>query len=93
VSEHIGEEIEQWTRRERRNKGAKRQPNRWQAIETLYVKFDERHSHDAQGVGGTQGQTTRCRAKTREVKLGCVFTQTYATAKGIPCATALRRVS
>jgi len=95
VSEHIGEEIEQWTRRERRKQRREEAAETGgRPIETLYVKFD--------GTGipmtpkelvGRRGKQPDGRAKTREVKLGCVFTQTLCDGEGHPCATALRRVS
>jgi len=86
VAEEIGEAVEQWTRRER---GVQRrsadEPSEGPPIETFYAEFD--------GTGipmvpkelvGRKGKQPDGRAKTREVKLGCVFTQTTWDDEGRP---------
>lgn len=86
VAEKIGEEVEQWTRRERQaQRHADAQPGEGPPLETFYVEFD--------GTGipmvskelvGRKGKQPDGRAKTREVKLGCVFTQTAWDKEGRP---------
>jgi len=87
VSEHVGAQMEQWQARER-------MALRWteppppeapKTIETMYIEYD--------GTGvpmvkketkGRRGKQKDGSAKTREAKLGCVFTQTGFDDKGRP---------
>jgi hypothetical protein len=86
VAERIGEEVEQWTQRERREQrrddaaGAEGPP-----IPTLYVEFDGTGvpmTHKE--VAGRKGKQPDGSAKTREAKLGAVFTQTHVDSEGKP---------
>jgi len=79
VSERIGAETEQWHERERRELRFTEPPppETPKTIETLYVEFDGTGvpmvPHE---VAGRKGKQADGSAKTREAKLGCVFTQT-----------------
>jgi hypothetical protein len=75
VAEHVGEQVDQWMARE--NRIASEQPQHGIAIPILYVSLDGtgvpvRKSE----VEGRRGKGDDGKAKTREVKSGCVFTQT-----------------
>ena len=84
VSERLGEQIENMAVAERqRVLSARLLP--FESVATLYVAID--------GTGvpmvpreteGRTGKNAPARAKTREVKLGCVFTQTTVDDKGHP---------
>ena len=87
VSEHIGEHMEQWQARERMalRWAEPPPPETPKTIETLYIEYD--------GTGvpmvkketkGRKGKQKDGSAKTREAKLGCVFTQTTFDKKGRP---------
>ena len=86
VSETIGEEIEQWGQCERR---AQRRPDapdpEGTPIETLYAEFDGTGvPMVAAQLVGRKGKQPDGTAKTREAKLGCVFTQTGKDVAGRP---------
>jgi hypothetical protein len=86
VAERIGEEMENWSKRERQEILSRQetlQPQK--TIPILYVCYD--------GTGvpmtkaelyGRKGKQADGSARTREVKLGCVFTQTTTDTKGFP---------
>lgn len=83
VAESTGGVVENWMARE--GSKARFVPPDGEKIETLYVSFD--------GTGvpmrraeleQTRGKGPDGKAKTREVKLGCVFTQTGLDHKGRP---------
>ena len=86
VAEKVGEEIEEWAVEERRQLIARAElPEIGPPIDTLYVCFD--------GTGvpmipsarrGRKGKQPDGSARTREVKLGCVFTQTAVDEDGRP---------
>ena len=86
VAETIGEQMEQWSTRERKELCIQDPPVRPEkTIPVLYVCYD--------GTGvpmtkteleGRKGKQPDGSAKTREVKLGCVFTQTATDAEGFP---------
>jgi len=87
VSEHIGEQMETWQERERMALlwAEPPPPETPKTIETLYIEYD--------GTGvpmvkketkGRKGKQKDGSAKTREAKLGCVFTQTTFDKKGRP---------
>ena len=86
VAEKVGEEIEEWTAEERRQLTARAElPEIGPPIDTLYVCFD--------GTGvpmipsarrGRKGKQPDGSARTREAKLGCVFTQTTVDKNGRP---------
>ena len=86
VAERIGEEIEQWTQRERREQ---RREETAEAdgppIETFYVEFDGTGVPMTQKeLAGRRGKQADGSAKTREAKLGCIFTQTDVDKEGRP---------
>ncbi|GBE02711.1 hypothetical protein BMS3Bbin06_00445 [bacterium BMS3Bbin06] len=86
VAERIGEDMEQWSKRQRQDILRQEEPVRkGEDISIIYVCTD--------GTGvpmtktelqGRKGKHTDGSAKTREVKLGCVFTQTSTDSKGFP---------
>jgi hypothetical protein len=85
VAEGIGEELELLGRRERQRAIAEQKVVPLKSIAKLYVSFD--------GTGvpvikreteGRRGKSATGEAHTREVKLGCVFTQTVVAEKGHP---------
>lgn len=96
VAEAIGEDIERWGQRERQAlqrqepaglpvRSGQTGPGSPKTIETLYIEYD--------GTGvpmvpweltGRKGKQEDGSAKTREAKLGCVFTQTGFDEKGRP---------
>lgn len=85
VAEGIGAELEVLGRRERQQAIAERNVIPLKSIAKLYVSFD--------GTGvpvikretaGRRGKSATGEAHTREVKLGCVFTQTEVGKEGHP---------
>ena len=87
IAERIGEDMERWDRpqRERTRFAQAPPPEAPKTIETLYIEFD------GTGVPMTKTQTKGRKgkqkdgsAKTREAKVGCVFTQTSFNEKGRP---------
>jgi hypothetical protein len=87
VSERIGAEMEQWQERERRALRLTEPPppEAPKTIETLYVEFDGTGvSMVPDELAGRKGKQADGSAKTREAKLGCVFTQTALNDKGRP---------
>lgn len=83
VAEKTGRAVDEWMECE--GTKARLLPPSGEEIETLYVSFD--------GTGvpmrpkeltATRGKGEGGRAKTREVKLGCVFTQSVLDEKGRP---------
>jgi len=87
VSEGIGEAMETWQESERMalRFAEPPPPEGPKAIETLYIEFDGTGvpmvPHE---VAGRKGKQQNGSAKTREAKLGCVFTQTAFDDKGRP---------
>lgn len=86
VAEGTGQEVEKWQVKEREAwlKG-QGQPEEIESIPVLYV------SYDGTGVpmvpwetSGRKGKQPDGSSKTREVKLGCVFTQTKVDKEGRP---------
>ena len=84
ISEAIGEQVEDVARRERKAALAgkvvllKRVPKMYVAIDGTGVPMVPRETEDRPGKDETG------KAKTREAKLGCVFTQTRLDEKGRP---------
>jgi hypothetical protein len=86
VAEGIGEEMENWSKRQRHEiLGREQMEPSPKTILILYVCYD--------GTGvpmtktelyGRKGKQADGSARTREVKLGCVFTQTTIDKKGFP---------
>ena len=86
VAEKTGETIERWSQCERRAQrrddtaGTEGPP-----IDTLYVEFDGTGiPMTKKELAGRKGKQPDGTAKTREVKLGCVFTQTRCDGEGRP---------
>ena len=86
VAEGIGSEVEKWSERKRRHI-LRQEPSvaRVKTIPVLYV------SYDGTGVPmtkaelvGRKGKQPDGSARTREVKLGCMFTQTTVDDRGFP---------
>ena len=86
IAEHLGEDIEQWQRAEREKL------RRWEppqdapkTVDTLYIEYDGTGIPMVpKEVTGRKGKQPDGSAKTREAKLGCVFTQTTFDEKGRP---------
>jgi hypothetical protein len=86
VAEGIGEDMEQWSKRQRQDILRQEEPVRKEKnIPIMYVCTDgtgvPMTKTELQGRKGKQADGS---AKTREVKLGCVFTQTGTDSKGFP---------
>jgi hypothetical protein len=85
VAERIGQEMEAWGQEERKRTLAEAGPEREKDIPLMYI------SYDGTGVPmrpeeliGRKGKQSDGTAKTREAKLGCVFTQTALDEDGYP---------
>ena len=79
VSERTGEAVESWMAEQRRALRCTEPPppESSRSIETLYIEFDGTGVPMVQNeVAGRKGKQKDGSAKTREAKLGCVFTQT-----------------
>lgn len=86
VAERIGEEVEQWTQCERREQRRNDEAGTTgPPIDTLYVEFDGTGvPMTRQEVEGRKGKQPDGSAKTREAKLGAVFTQAGVDKEGKP---------
>jgi len=86
VAEAIGEAVEQWTQRERWDQRRKEEAEpEGPPLETLYVEFDGTGVPMVpKELAGRKGKQPGGSAKTREAKLGCVFTQTLCDDEGRP---------
>lgn len=86
VAEDMGEAVEQWAQRERREqRRADTAESEGPPLETLYVEFDGTGiPMIAAELAGRKGKQPDGTAKTREAKLGCVFTQTVCDGEGRP---------
>ncbi len=86
VAEGVGQQMEAWASRER--KEILRDPERLQPEKTiplLYISYDGAGVPMTQEeLSGRKGKQADGSAKTREAKLGCIFTQTTTDAKGFP---------
>ena len=85
VAERIGQEMDAWGQEERQRMLAEEGPEPENDIPLMYI------SYDGTGVPmrpeelvGVRGKRPDGVAKTREAKLGCVFTQTAIDEKGYP---------
>lgn len=85
VAERIGREMDAWSREERLRLLAEDGPEPETDIPLMYI------SYDGTGVPmrpeelvGVKGKQANGGAKTREAKLGCVFTQTTLDERGHP---------
>jgi hypothetical protein len=85
VAERIGQEMEAWSQEERRRTLAEEGPEPENDIPMMYISYDgtgvPMRPEELVGVKGKQPDGV---AKTREAKLGCVFTQTAIDEKGYP---------
>jgi len=86
VAEGIGEELEAWSAREREAWIRDDRPVPLKkTIPVLYIGYDGTGvPMMPQAVAGRKGKQADGSAKTREAKLGCVFTQTTASPEGFP---------
>lgn len=86
VAERIGETIEAWQRTENEELLAAAVPiNNGKTIPVLYIEMDGTGVPMVPSeVTGRKGKQPDGSAKTREVKLGCVFTQTSTDSEGFP---------
>jgi predicted CoA-binding protein len=86
VAEAIGEAVEQWGQRERwEQRRADAGETEGPPLETLYVEFDGTGVPMVpKELAGRKGKQPDGSAKTREAKLGCVFTQTLFDDEGRP---------
>jgi len=86
VAEAIGEDMECWSKQEREDLFREPlQPCAEKTIPTLYILPDGTGvPMIPQELQGRRGKQADGSAKTREVKLGCVFTQTTTDKNGFP---------
>jgi len=87
VAEAIGEDMERWDKaqRDRLRKMEPPPSESPKTIDTLYIEFDGTGvPMTKEEVAGRKGKQKDGSAKTREAKLGCVFTQTAFDEKGRP---------
>ncbi|MCA9447788.1 MAG: UPF0236 family protein, partial [Candidatus Omnitrophica bacterium] len=84
VAEGIGEEVEAWSKQEAEGLLNENRPVPLRKeIPVLYVSYDGTGvPMIPKEVAGQKGKPTDGSAKTREVKLGCVFTQTTTNKEG-----------
>ena len=86
VAEGIGADIEAWSQQERETLlGEERPIPLKKSIPVFYVSYDGTGIPMAQTeLEGRKGKQADGSAKTREAKLGCVFTQTTTDENGFP---------
>lgn len=87
ISERIGTQMELWQQGEGRRLRFQEPPSPEapKPLDTLYIEFDGTGvPMTPREVEGRKGKQADGSAKTREVKLGCVFTQTGCDAEGRP---------
>lgn len=86
VAEATGEQIEGWESSQRPGILNRQQPPvSEQAVAMMYIEMDGTGVPMVSGaLAGRKGKQPDGSAKTREVKLGCVFTQTGTDEKGRP---------
>ena len=87
IAEDLGEEMETWMALTRLRARHEQEPQgqAGPAIEHLYIEFDGTGVPMVPAaLAGRKGKQPDGSAKTREVKLGCVFTQTLVDAQGRP---------
>lgn len=83
VAESTGDVVDEWMTHQ--GAVARLMPPEHEEIETCYVSFDGTGvPMRAEELTQTRGKAPDGKAKTREVKLGCVFTQTGLDDKGRP---------
>jgi hypothetical protein len=85
VAERIGREMDTWSREERQRIPAEDGPEPAKDIPLMYISYDgtgvPMRPEELLGIKGKQADGS---AKTREAKLGCVFTQTVIDEQGDP---------
>jgi len=86
VAEGAGEDMEAWTKKERETILCRQEPARPEkTIPVLYVSYDGTGvPMIKKEVAGRKGKQPDGTARTREAKLGCVFTQTNLDKNGRP---------
>jgi hypothetical protein len=86
VAEGIGQQMESWSSKEREEILKQDQPHRSdKSLPLLYISYDGTGVPMTPGeLRGRRGKQADGSAKTREAKIGCVFTQTTTDAKGFP---------
>jgi hypothetical protein len=86
VAETIGADMERWSAQQRETLLNQDIPARAErSIPILYISYDGTGvPMIASELEGTKGKQPDGSAKTREVKLGCVFTQTTTDSDGFP---------
>ena len=87
IAEKVGEDMERWAKaeRERLRFTEPPPPEAPKTISTMYIEYDGTGvPMTKKEVVGRKGKQKDGSAKTREAKLGCVFTQTAFDEKGRP---------
>jgi len=86
VAEGIGQHMEGWLCQEREELLKQNEPLRSEgALPILYISYDGTGvPMTPEELRGRRGKQADGSAKTREAKLGCVFTQTRTDTKGFP---------
>jgi Uncharacterised protein family (UPF0236) len=86
VAEGIGQQMEAWASEERKEVLGNQPPLRSEkTIPILYISYDGTGVPMTQEeLTGRKGKQADGSAKTREAKLGCVFTQTTTDVRGFP---------
>lgn len=86
IAEGVGEDMERWDKAQRDKLRTLEVPlDTPKTIKTLYIEFDGTGvPMTQQETEGRKGKQQDGSAKTREAKLGCVFTQTKRDEKGRP---------
>ena len=85
VAEHIGREMEAWSEKERETMLEPCTSPEEKSLPILYISYDGTGvPMTKEDVAGRKGKQPDGSAKTREAKLGCVFTQTTTDARGFP---------
>jgi hypothetical protein len=86
VAEGIGQQMEFWSSQQRQEMLKQDQAQRSdKSLPILYISYDGTGVPMTPGeLRGRRGKQADGSAKTREAKIGCVFTQTTTDAKGFP---------
>jgi hypothetical protein len=85
VAEGMGQQMEVWASQERKEILRDQLPRSEKTIPLLYISYDGTGVPMTQReLTGRKGKQTDGSAKTREAKLGCVFTQTKTDLRGCP---------
>ncbi len=86
VAERMGQEMEEWSRQQQKQILSQKQPLRpVKTIPVLYVSYDGTGVPITRAeLAGRKGKQADGSARTREAKLGCVFTQTTTDQNGFP---------